>query len=59
MLVLVVKLISVLCIEYIFSYLCTDYVDATIEFMQAYIQVLELLNSQREARAPGDAAAAR
>lgn len=56
---LIVKVISVLCIEYLFHYLCTDYVEATIEFVQAYIQVLELLNSQREGRGFQHAAAAR
>ena len=58
LLALLVKFISVLGIEYSFHYLSTDYVDATIEFMQAYIQILDLVRSQREgnqhnAAAPG------
>ena len=45
LLALLYKLMSVLCIEYIFLYLCTEYVDAAIEFAQAYIQVLNLIRS--------------
>ena len=48
LLALLVKLISVLCIEYVFHYFCTDYVDTSIEFFQAYIQVLDIIHSQRE-----------
>ena len=57
LLALLSKLASVLCIEYIFHYLSTDYVDAAVEFAQAYIQVLDLIHSQREGRMR-DAAAA-
>lgn len=59
LLALISKFISVLCIEQIFHYLCTDYVEATIEFTQAYIQILDLLHSQREGNPNRDAAAAR
>jgi len=58
LLALIAKFISVLCIEYVFYYLCTDYVQASIEFFQAYIQVLDILHSQREAGNLRDAAAA-
>jgi len=58
LLALLSKLFSVLCIEYAFHYLCTDYVEATIDFMRAYIQVLDLIQSQREAAAAARHAAA-
>ena len=58
LLALLYKFVSVLCIEYIFQYLSTDYVDAAVEFAQAYIQVLDLIRSQREEHMR-DAAAAR
>jgi len=58
LLALIYKFISVLCIEYIFYYLSTEYVEAAIEFTQAYIQVLDLIRSQREGELR-DAAAAR
>ena len=57
LLALLVKFLSILGIEYSFHYLSTAYVDATIEFMQAYIQIVDLIRSQREEPQHRDATA--
>lgn len=46
---LLIILIRVLCIEYVFHYLSTDYVQAAIEFTQVYIQVIDLRYTQAAA----------
>jgi len=53
LLLIISKCISVWAIEQIAYFLCTDYVNATIEFFQAYIQVLDIIHNQREGRGPG------
>ncbi|GAB7353639.1 hypothetical protein MBLNU459_g4051t1 [Dothideomycetes sp. NU459] len=47
---LLAKLVSAASTEYIYWYLCTDYVDALIEFVQAYIQVVDINPTQRRVR---------
>lgn len=50
---------SVLAIEQICHYLCNDYVDAAIEFVQAYIQILEAIHREGQPQLPRNAATAR
>lgn len=53
------QLMSVLAIEQICHYLCNDYVDAAIEFVQAYIQILEAIHREGQPQLPRNAATAR
>ena len=44
---LVAKLLSLLATKYIFRWLCTDYLDALVEFTQAYITVTDLVRNNQ------------
>ena len=44
---LVYKLLSSLVTEYWFHWLCTDYIDSLIEFIQAYITIIDLVRNHR------------
>lgn len=49
---LVYKLLSTVATEYMFNYLCTDYLNSLIEFVQAYITVIDLVRDRQGHRRP-------
>lgn len=40
------SLLSLLATEYIVHFLCTDYLDSLIEFVQAYITIVDLVRNR-------------